>query len=280
LTIVAFGTSAPELTVSIYASLSGSTEIAIGNVVGSNIFNTLLILGVAAVIYPVTVQSNSVWIEIPLSLLAAVVLGVCANDMLIDGAEKSMISRIDGIVLLGFFAVFMYYTFYSAKNGAEPPVSDKESMPIWKIVVFVVFGLVGLVAGGMLMVEGASAIAKSFGISESIIGLTIVAAGTSMPELATSAAAAYKKNSDIAIGNVVGSNIFNVFFILGTSATISPLPYQPKTSNVDVMLAVVSSILLFAFVFIGKGRKINKVEGGIFISLYIIYVAYLISTQG
>jgi cation:H+ antiporter len=278
LTVVAFGTSAPELTVNLFASLSGKTDIAIGNALGSNIFNTFVILGIAAIIYPVTVKSNTVWKEIPLSLLAALVVGICANDIYLDQSTKNALTRTDGLVMLGFFIIFMYYTFIVAKSGIGEEEEETEKIKELSLgisIFYVLLGLVSLIIGGKLLVDGAVAIAQSFGMSEAIIGLTIVAAGTSMPELATSAVAAYKKKSDIAIGNVVGSNIFNIFFILGISATISPLPFRPE-ANLDVFMTIFSSILMFSFTLIGKGRQITRLEGALFIVIYIAYVSYLL----
>ncbi len=288
LTIVAFGTSSPELAVNISASMKGDTAIAIGNILGSNIFNVFIILGIAAVIYPVRVQSNSVWIEIPLSLLAAVVVGVCANDKYFDGGKEDIITRIDAIILLCFFVVFMYYTFYTAQAGnpdednlakeTHAEFAQKTLMPLWQSGVYIGLGLVGLYFGSEWMVEGAKFIAKKGGLSDSVIGLTIVAAGTSMPELATSATAAYKKNSDIAIGNVVGSNIFNIFFILGVSGCIAPLRFESPTAVVDIMMTILASVLVFTFTLLGKGRMISRGEGGVLIVIYIGYVWYLLSS--
>ncbi len=280
LTIVAFGTSMPELIVNVYASVSGNTEIAIGNVLGSNIFNILLILGLSAVITPLVTKKNTVWKEIPLSLLAAVLVGVMANDILIDGTETSMLSRIDGIVFLAFFAIFLFYTFGIAKvtpqEKEEQHVDEKFSM--LKSIVFIVLGLAGLVFGGKWIVDGAVVFAESLGVSQSLIGLTIVAAGTSLPELATSAVAAYKKQMDIAIGNVVGSNIFNVFFILGTSAVISPLPFL-ESSNTDILMTVFASLLLFVLIFIGKKHTVQRWQGALMLLSYVAYVAFLIYSK-
>lgn len=277
LTIVAFGTSAPELTVSLFASISGKTDIAIGNALGSNIFNVFVILGISAIIYPVSVKSNTIWKEIPLSLLAALVVGICANDILFDNQTANQLTRIDGMIMLCFFVIFMYYTFIAAKVGADE-VNDEEKIKELSLMVsllYVVIGLAALITGGKFLVDGAVAIAQSFGMSEAVIGLTIVAAGTSMPELATSAVAAYKKKSDIAIGNVVGSNIFNIFLILGISASISPLPFRPE-ANIDVMMTIFSSIMMFSFVLIGKGRQISRSEGILFVGIYIAYITYLL----
>ncbi len=275
LTIVAFGTSAPELSVSIYAAINAQTDIAIGNIVGSNIFNVFFILGVCAMIYPVSVQKSSIWIEIPLTLLAALVLGVCANDRIIDGASTSQLTATDGLIFLGFFAIFMYYTFTVAKASPDETAEEVKTMPLWKSLLFITLGLAGLVFGGQLLVDAAVEIAKFFGMSEAVVGLTIVAAGTSTPELATSAVAAYKKKSDIALGNVVGSNIFNIFFILGITSLVSPLPFR-EAANVDIMMTIFSSIVLFAFVMIGKGWKISRSEGAIMLMIYIAYVVYLV----
>lgn len=233
LTIVAFGTSTPEFVVSLTAALEGSAELAIGNVVGSNIFNIFMILGVTSVVSPIVVGRSTMSKEIPLVILSSLVVYFCACDVSLDGAASSVISRVEGLLLLGFFAIFMGYTFSIAKNPAtEDQPTTVKTMPIWKSLVFIVGGLAGLIFGGQLFVDGASEIARGLGVSESVIGLTLVAAGTSLPELATSLVAALKKNAGIAIGNVVGSNIFNVFFILGASATISPLPLGGIT-NID-----------------------------------------------
>lgn len=278
LTIVAFGTSTPELTVSLYAALQGKTDIAIGNVLGSNIFNACMILGIAAAIHPVQVQRTSVRVEIPLSILAAIVLAICANDAWLDGQASSALTRTDGLIFLCFFVVFIYYTFSVAQTAQEDPMDQEAGakfMPMWKSISFVVLGLVGLYFGGKFMVDGAVEIAQMFGLSEQIIGLTIIAAGTSVPELATSATAAFKRNSDIAIGNVVGSNIFNIFGILGISATISPLPFSPA-SNPDLLMTILSSLLIFVLVFTGKGRRVSQKEGWFLMAVYIAYVVYLV----
>ena len=290
LTIVAFGTSSPELAVNVSAAFSGSVDIAVGNIIGSNIFNIFLILGIAAVIYPIDIQSKSVWIEIPLSLLAAIMVTVFASDIFLDRTATNVISRTDALGLLGFFIVFMYYTVLSSRNEpnkdalaeeiAEESKDDKP-MSLGKSILFIVGGLVGLYFGSQWMVEGAKFIASAAGMSDALIGLTIVAAGTSMPEIATSATAAFKKNSDIAIGNVVGSNIFNGFFILGLTGTIMPLPYQSPTAVLDHSMNMFASLLLFAFAFSGKKRnQISRIEGGIFILVYVGYLGYLISTIG
>lgn len=278
LTIVAFGTSAPEFIVNIFASVQGNTEIAIGNIIGSNIVNILLILGVSSIIYPLATQENTVWKEIPLSLLAAILLGVMVNDTLIDGGTFSGLTRIDGIVFLAFFIIFLYYTFGISKVSGENTDLEIKEMSYLKSSLYVAGGLLGLVFGGKWIVDGAIKIAEGFNVSQSLIGLTVVAIGTSLPELATSAVAAYKKQSDIAIGNVVGSNIFNIFWILGFSSVINPLPFS-KDSAIDVIMTIVASLILFLIMFIGKKHTVERWQGVIMILIYISYVAYLIGTK-
>ena len=276
LTVVAFGTSFPELSVNIFATMKGNTEIAIGNILGSNVFNILLILGVSAIIYPLKVSKGTVWKEIPLPLLAAVLLGISANDKLIDGGSVSALTRIDGLILLSFFVIFLYYIFGIAKS---PEISNTNQPAkehgLRKSIFLVVLGLFCLMIGARWTVNGAVKLALALGASESLIGLTIVAAGTSLPELATSSVAAYKKNTDIAVGNIVGSNIFNIFFILGISSVIRPLPFQAR-SNVDIGVTVISSFLLFLCMFTGKRRFLDRWEGSVFILLYGAYIIFLI----
>jgi len=278
LTVVSFGTSAPEFIVSIFASIQGNTAIAIGNILGSNIVNILLILGVSAIIFPLATKENTVWKEIPLSLLAAILLGVMVNDTLIDGGTFSGITRIDGIVFLAFFIIFLYYTFGISKVSGENTDLEIKEMSYMKSSFYVAGGLLGLVFGGKWIVDGAIKIAEGFNVSQSLIGLTVVAIGTSLPELATSAVAAYKKQSDIAIGNVVGSNIFNIFWILGFSSVINPLPFS-KDSAIDVIMTIVASLILFLIMFIGKKHTVERWQGVIMILIYIGYVAYLIGTK-
>jgi len=278
LTIVAFGTSAPELIVNIFASAGGNTEIAIGNILGSNISNVLLILGVSAMIYPLATKKNTVWKEIPLSLLAAMILGVMANDMLIDGGSFSGLTRTDGIVLLGFFSIFLYYTFGIAKMSGETNNEEIRQFGYMKSTFYIIFGLAGLALGGKWIVDGAVKISGFFNVSQSLISLTIVAIGTSLPELATSAVAAYKRQPDIAIGNVVGSNIFNIFWILGISSVIRPLPFYPK-SVVDILMTVFASLILFFVMFIGKKHTVERWQGIMMVLIYVGYIAYLISCK-
>lgn len=276
LTVVAFGTSTPELFVNLVASFKGNTAIAVGNVLGSNIANVFLILGVSALIFPLAVSSGTVWKEIPFSLLAAIVVGLMANDRLIDQNNLAALTRIDGLLLLCFFIIFLYYSVGIAKDveGLGEHVTVKP-MGALKSSILIISGLIALSVGAKWIVDGAVSIATQFGLSQSIIGLTIVAVGTSLPELATSAVAAFKKNADIAVGNVVGSNIFNIFFVLGISATIRPLPFQTR-NNLDVGIVVLASLLLFVFMFSGKKRSLDRWEGAIFLVLYAAFVTYLI----
>ncbi len=273
LTVVAFGTSAPELLVNIMASINGSSEIVVGNVLGSNIANTLLILGVAAIILPLAIRRGTVLIQVPLSLLAIVVLGVVANDILIDGDVANFITRIDGIILLLFFAVFLYYTFSIAKVKGEPEKVLKYSLS--KSILFLLGGMVGLAFGGHFVVNSAVNIAKLFNVSESLIALTIISIGTSLPELATSVVAALKKNPDIAVGNVIGSNIFNIFWVLGFSAIIRPVVFIPIL-NFDVLFVVFITILLFVYMFVGRRNVIQKWQGASLATLYVAYIVYLV----
>ncbi len=274
LTIVALGTSSPELVVNLVASFQGSEDVALGNIMGSNIANILLILGVSALIYPLTVNSNTKWKEIPLSLLAALVLAVVANDAVIDGYGFSIVSRSDGMVLIAFFVLFMYYAFGIARvEGEEEPTV--KVFPMGRSWLMIVAGIAGLVLGGKWIVDGAVVIAGFFGMSEALISLTIVAVGTSLPELATCVVAALKRKPDIVIGNVIGSNIFNVFFVLGTSAVIKPLPFN-EVLNFDVVVGILASLLLFVFLFFPRKKILERWQGGVLLALYVGYIGFLV----
>ena len=277
LTVVAFGTSAPELTVSISSALKGSSDIAIGNVVGSNIFNTLMIVGCTALFAPIMITRNTLRKEIPLCILSSIVLLICANDVLLDKSAENVLSVTDGLLLLCFFIIFLGYTFAIAFGERHETSEDEEIrvLPVWKSVLFILGGLVGLVLGGQLFVEGATGIARSLGVSESIIGLTLVAGGTSLPELATSIVAALKKNPEIAIGNVIGSNLFNIFFVLGCSASIVPMKMGDIT-NFDLITLVASGVLLWLFGLFFAKRTITRIEGSIMILCYVAYTVTLI----
>lgn len=276
LTIVAFGTSTPELTVSVSSALKGSADLAIGNVVGSNIFNVLMIVGCTALVAPIVVTRNTLVKEIPLCILSSVVLLFCANDILLDGSTDNVINVTDGLVLLCFFIIFLSYTLAIARGGNEGGEEEEiKQLPLWRSVLYILGGLAGLILGGNFFVEGAGGIARSLGVSESVIGLTLVAGGTSLPELATSVVAALKKNPEIAIGNVIGSNLFNVFFVLGCAASITPL-HLGGINNMDLLVLIGASILLWLVgVFFGK-RTITRVEGSLMVLCYIAYTAVLV----
>ena len=279
LTIVAFGTSAPELAVSLPAAIKGSNDIAIGNVVGSNIFNLLVVIGVSAMISPLTVKRSMIKKDYPLSILAAVLLGVLCLDSVLFHAKETTLGRMDGVSLLVCFVFFMYITVREGLRGRKDAKKEHEdevenmSFPIGKSIVLLVVGLAGIVFGGDLSVEGAKEIARAFGLSEALIGLTIVAIGTSLPELVTSIVAAKKGESDIALGNVVGSNLFNIFFILGCSATILPM-HVSGTYIYDIGLLIIVSVL--AFIPIAKSKKVGRVMGGVMTLAYVAYTVYLI----
>ena len=265
LTIVAAGTSAPEFFVSLVSALNGTSDMAVGNVVGSNTMNAMLIVGAAALVAPMVISPSTVKKDIPCSVLASILLVVLA----FDGA----LGRFDGIILLLGFAAFMAYTLIQAKTGTSDVV--KESSPVWKNILFVVFGLTGLVVGSNLFVDAASDIALSLGISEAVVGLTIVAGGTSLPELATSVVAARKGQSAIAIGNVIGSNVFNILFILGTTATINPLEIEGITTiDMAVMLLSVALIWLFS----RTRYTVERWEGTALLLGYMAYLWWLITS--
>ncbi|MCD8167050.1 MAG: calcium/sodium antiporter [Bacteroides sp.] len=277
LTIVAFGTSAPELTVSISSALKGSSDLAIGNVVGSNLFNTLVIVGCTALVAPIVITRNTLLKEIPLSLLASVILLICASDVLLDRGAADMLSRSEGLLLLCFFIIFLGYTFSIASSGGDSAVGTRQ-FPVWRSLLYILAGLGALVGGGQLFVEGASGIARSLGVSEAVIGLTLVAGGTSLPELATSIVAALKKNPEIAIGNAIGSNLFNIFLVLGSSAAIVPMSMSGITYT-DLMVLIAAGVLLWVFGAFFKKRTITRIEGGVLLGCYIIYIIYLLSLQ-
>ncbi len=277
LTIVSFGTSLPELLVSLLSSFKGSSDIALGNVLGSNTANILLILGISAMIFPLSVKRNTTWVEIPISLMAAVLLGVLAHFGFESTETQKMIGRGDGILLLLGFAGFMWYIFRLVKSGKEVAleVEGFVPMPLKKTILLIIVGIAGLTWGGRLFVNNAILLAQSWGVSEALIGLTVVAIGTSLPELATSAVAAFKKETDIAVGNVVGSNIFNILWILGLSASIKPLRFNTST-NFDIATVIASSLLLFAVMFLGKKHNVGRWKGLLFVLLYIAYTWYLV----
>lgn len=281
LTVVAFGTSTPELIVSVLAGLEGKNDASFGNIIGSNNFNLMFILGIAGLIYPLTVQRSTIKYEVPLSILAAVVLFVLVNDVILWGASydnpsiAGTLSRLDAFIFLLFFVGFMLYIVRTMKNNSD---LDQDTVKIYSSglsIVYIVAGLAMLIGGGKLVVDNAIEIAQSFGMSEKLIGLTILAAGTSLPELVTSCVAAYRKNTDIAIGNVIGSNIFNIFFILGITGLINPMPYS-AAMNFDIYVLIASTLVLMIFMFTINTRKLDRWEAFLLLVGYITYTAYLI----
>ncbi|HPD95097.1 MAG: calcium/sodium antiporter [Bacteroidales bacterium] len=275
LTVVAFGTSAPELAVNVISATTGNSEIALGNILGSNIFNVFVILGISALIKPIIVQRKTVKIEIPFNFLATAVVFALAGDMFIDHNSSAFISRSDAIILLLLFAVFLYYNFLSAKMGDIDTEPDVKKRNAWYSVLMIVGGLVLLVAGGRIIVYSAVKIAEALGVSQAVIGLTIVAAGTSLPELATSAIAAYRGKSDIAIGNVVGSNIFNLLLVLGVTSFIRPINIYPN-AWFDLSVNILGAILMLVFAMWGRKCRISRVHGAIFLAIAIAYNVYLV----
>ena len=280
LTVVGFGTSAPELTISVMSALNGSAGLAIGNVVGSNVFNICAIIGITALLRPVPVERSLMANEIPLVVLSSLVLLAMGSGVYLDGAPSAVLTRVDGIILLLFFAVFMRYVFASAKST---PASDdaagsdgKAPMPVWKAVLFTVGGLAALIWGGDKFVDGASALASRMGVSDAVIGLTIVAIGTSLPELATSVTAALKGRTGIAVGNVIGSNIFNVFMVLGASATVRQLPFQ-DVGIVDLGLLAVASVLFWLSGRVIGRNVITRGEGAVFVLMYVAYMTWVVT---
>jgi cation:H+ antiporter len=272
LTVVSFGTSAPELIVNILASIQEKSDITMGNVIGSNIINILLILGVAGLLKPILTEKNTVWREIPFSLLAAIALFIACNDSFFGGGPDQ-ISRSDGLLFLLFFIIFITYSF--AISGIEfRDQAEIRTLSPAKIALFMTLGLAGLVGGGKLVVDNAIDVARLLNVSEKVIGLTIVAIGTSLPELFTSAVAAFKGKSDIAMGNIVGSNIFNIFFILAVSSIIRPISFTPQL-NVDIVVLIAASVLLFLTMFIGNIRKLDRGAALIFLVFYFVYFIFL-----
>ena len=273
LTIVAFGTSMPEFVVNMVSVADGATDLAITNILGSNIINTLVILGCSALVCPLVAQRSTVRLDIPLNIVAGVLVLVFV--FISSPMEPKGLSRVEGLALLVVFAAFLVYTFYTAKADATT-TTESTPFPLWKCVVLILAGLVGLVVGGEMIVKSAVAIARYCGVAEAVIGLTIVALGTSLPELATSVVAAFKHNNDIAIGNVVGSNIFNVFFILGTSAIIKHLPVYPGI-EIDAALVAVSALAVWLLL-CNKNRSINRWGGALLLVIYAGYLTYRLLT--
>lgn len=267
LTIVAIGTSMPEFFVSIVSAIKGTPDLAVGNIVGSNIFNVLLIVGVAATVAPIAIQRATVRRDIPIAIVASIML----TFMMLD----DNISRIDALILFAAFIAFIWITLRNSKNDAnEKDASTEKVIPTWKSVLFIIFGLVGLVLGSNIFVDNASSLAHGWGISDAVIGLTIVAGGTSLPELATSAVAARKGDSGIAIGNVLGSNVFNILMILGLTGIISPMHIQNIT-YIDMAVMVISMALFWLFSF--TKLRVERWEGCVLIACFLGYITWLVS---
>lgn len=275
LTIVAFGTSAPEFAVSIKSIISGSGDIVLGNVIGSNILNILLILGVSGCIHSLSVKDNTVKKELPITLLITTLFIVLVNDIILSGTKENLLTRSDGIIILLFFLIFIYYLFTVMKNKKETP--EENTKPKYNILfstLFTIVGIICLILGSNAVVDSASNIAKIIGISERIIALTIVALGTSLPELVTSVMATKKGEYDIAIGNVVGSNIFNVGIVLGIPVALFGGISHISFNEIDLFTMFISALLLFIFSY--KDYKISKKEGITFLVIFIIYYGHLI----
>jgi cation:H+ antiporter len=276
LTIVSFGTSSPEAAVSITAALNGNAGVTLGNVVGSNIFNITLVIGITAFLNPLKVESDTIRKEIPFTLLASVALLIMISDISLQFFNANSLTRGDGLILLLFFAIFMYYVIEIALNSREKELQEETNKKTgsWgKNIIFTIGGLIGIILGGNLVVDSSTTIAYSLGMSETLVGLTIVAIGTSLPELITSVTAAYKKLSEIALGNIVGSNIFNILFVLGASSAISPLPVDGKLFT-DVILMIGLTIVLF--IFSRSNYRIGKIEGLVMALAYVVYMVFII----
>jgi cation:H+ antiporter len=279
-TIVALGTSLPELFINIFASIGGNTDLAVSNVLGSNIINTLFIIGAAAVIFPIKSPKKTTNSLIPISLASALILGLFANFSVFPFSKANTISRIEGGVMVLLIIGFLIYSYHFAKSEKDEQATPGiKEMSLFKSLIFVAAGIAGLYFGGNWVVDGATFIASEFGISQALIGITIVAVATSLPELVTSMVAALKKNAGLALGNALGSNIFNVFLVLGVSALIKPLPFTGSL-NVDLGMVIISNLFLFAAIKIGKGKMVSRGEGVIFMLIYIGYIIYSIMQTG
>ncbi len=276
MTIVAMGTSLPELAVSVTASMTGNNTLAVSNVSGSNIFNLMVVCGACALFAPLTIDKNTLLKEFPFSIL-------CAGLLVVLGFFGMSLGRIDGVIFLVIFAAYLLWMIYSAKQarGAEDKLETEEEefveeeikiLPMWKCILFIVGGMVAIKFGGDFVVDGASAIAAGFGLSQTLIGLTIVALGTSLPELVTSIVAAKKNEVDMALGNVIGSNIFNILLILGVAAAISPVTFLME-NIIDIVILIIMSVIVWGFAWTSK--KINRTEGMIMLLMYAVYMVYI-----
>ena len=277
LTVVAFGTSLPELVVSLFAILTNRPGITIGNIVGSNIANIGLIIGIAALVYPLAVKRKTIVYEFPIMLILSLLLIILGSKNYIFGRNSFYFGRFDGAVFIVIFAIFLYYIYRSIKAGKELQIKkglERHKNPLWKNIIFIIIGPILLFVGGKLFVESSSDIARIFGVSDVIIGLTVVSIGTSLPELFTCLVAVMKKSADIAVGNVVGSNIFNIAWVLGLVSLIKNVAVDAKVLYVDSMIMVLFTLLFF--VFAAKSKKIKKSYGAVMLAGYILYIIYLV----
>ncbi len=273
-TIVAFGTSMPELVVNIISNIDGYNDVVFGNIIGSNIFNTFAILGISGLIYPITIQQNTIWKEIPFSFAITLIFFILINDVMFFGSETNEAGRIDGFILILLFSVFMYYLFRYLRKDFHNNDEGIKKLSIIKSISFISLGIILLGAGGQLVVYNAVKIAHYFQVSEKLIGLTAISAGTSLPELATSVIAAFKKRPDIAIGNVIGSNIFNITLVLGVTSLMHPVVYD-SILNFDVNVLLGGTLLLFVFMFTLTVKKLDRWEAALLSVLFIAYMIYL-----
>lgn len=276
LTIVGIGTSSPEMVISFLSAINGNADMAIGNVVGSNIFNTLLILGITAIVAPITITRSNLIKDIPLNIAVTVLLILLGMSGTIFGRGENTLSRVDGILLLGIFAWYMWSSFRSNSEDDASPEEKTVNRSMAVSIAFIIGGLAGLIFGGKLFVNAATEIAKSFGVSDRFIAITVLAAGTSMPELATSIVAAAKGKGQLALGNILGSNISNILLILGGSALICPLSFQGM-SMADLIIILLGALLIMFSAYTFKKKSLDRVEGCIFILIEIAYMWYLIS---
>ena len=277
LTIVAIGTSMPELVVSVLSALNGQYDLSVGNVVGSNVFNVFVILGIVAMIQPVALTKSNMLRDLPMCLLSSIVLWAACSTNVLDGTDINIVSRSNGVIMMALFVGFIYMTLLGARN--ETPAEEEEHSkptPLWLAAIMIVGGLGGLIYGGELFIKNITGIARALNISENVISITIVAAGTSMPELATSVVAMIKGRKGIALGNVVGSNISNVFLVLGVSSTIHPLTLS-GIGQIDLMMVVLASVLMMLSAWTFGRHRIDRIEGGFFVACYIAYMIWLLS---
>ena len=275
LTIVSFGTSLPEMLVTMVSGLRNNADLAIANVIGSNIANVLLVLGVAAIVRPLRVQDSTVVSEIPFSLTAALLVGFLANAALFSPIHELSISRLDGGILLFFFVLFMLYVYKMSREQAAEAVEASAVLGTTRASIYIVGGIVGLYFGGGWVVDGAVGIAQWLGVDDALIGLTVIAIGTSSPELVASAVAAYRNQSDIAVGNVVGSNIFNLLWVLGLTSSVVELPFE-VISNTDLVMVIASSAMIIIALALSRNSTILRSHGIAFVTLYVAYLVYVV----